>query len=132
MQESINFMMTTFVVNTLIRKEGLQFSTDDLLNVYTVVWSKREPRTNLSTGNHYLWLKNDQQTWARLVTESHDKDLYLDEFFWVSGNWEFQDPYKGMWAFPKHNNKISDGECSAYWSYIHYLIALVIVLNMFL
>ena len=42
-----------------------------------------EPYSNLSTGNHYLRLKNNLQLYTKLVTENLDKDLYLDEFIWV-------------------------------------------------
>ena len=90
MQVSINFVMTVLAVDTLMRREGLPFSASDLLNVYTIVRSKREPSMNFFKRNHYLRLRNNQQPLSRLVTENPNKDLYLDEFVWVSRNWTFQ------------------------------------------
>ncbi|GFZ10940.1 hypothetical protein Acr_22g0003380 [Actinidia rufa] len=62
MQLSINFVRTAFVIDTLMQQEGLPFSASDLPSVYSVVRPKREPSTNLFMGNHYLRLRNNQQT----------------------------------------------------------------------
>ncbi|GFZ16840.1 ARF-GAP domain 1 [Actinidia rufa] len=47
-------------------------------------------------GNHYLRLRNPNQPQTRLVIDSPDKDLFLDDFVWVSRGWEFR---TGMTAF---------------------------------
>ncbi|GFY82787.1 hypothetical protein Acr_02g0010270 [Actinidia rufa] len=109
MQVSTNFVRTAFVVDTLMRKEGLPFSTSDLLNVYTVVRPKREPGTNIFAGNHYLKLRNSQQPWSRMVTENPDNDLYLDEFVWVSKNWKFRPGDDGLWSFSRTYGSIDGG-----------------------
>ena len=80
MQVLINFVLAVLVVNTLMRKEGLEFSVYNLFYIYIVVCLKWEPNTHLSTGNHYLRLQNNQQLWSRLVTNILDKELYLDDF----------------------------------------------------
>ena len=72
-----NFVRIVLAVDTLIRREGIQFFAYDLL--HAVVCPKWEPGTHLSMSNHYIWLKNNQQPQARLVTESLDKDLYSDK-----------------------------------------------------
>ena len=64
------------------------FGAEDLLHVYIVVWPKSESGNPLSPGN-YLRLRRHNQPQTRLVTSYLDKDLFLDEFVWVSGNWEF-------------------------------------------
>ena len=90
MQVSVNFVRTVFVVNTLMHQMELPFSAEDLLHVYTVVRPKREPHSPLPQGNHYLRLRHPNQPQTRLDTSNLDKDLFVDEFVWVSGNWEFQ------------------------------------------
>ena len=40
------------------------------------------------TGSSNQVVRNSQQPWSRLVIENLDKDLYLDEFVWVSKNWK--------------------------------------------
>ena len=59
MKVSINFVRTVLTVDALMRREGLPFSTSDLMNVYTVVRPMREPITNLFASNHYLRLRNN-------------------------------------------------------------------------
>ena len=78
------------VVDTLMQREGLQFEAYDLLHVYNVICLKKEHGTNLYTDNHYLRLWKSQQPQTRQVIEIPNKDLYLNEFVWVSKNWEFQ------------------------------------------
>ena len=68
---------------------GALFSSSDLLHVYTVVHPKMEPGTPFLKGNHYLCLRNPCQPKMRLVIESPDKDVFLNEFVWVLGKWEF-------------------------------------------
>ena len=76
-------------LDTLMQGEGLQLDAYDLLHVYSVVCPKKEPGVNLYTSNHYLRLRNPQQPQTRLVTEIPYKDLYLNKFVWVSGNYKF-------------------------------------------
>ena len=75
-----NFIQTMLVVDTLMRQHELNFSSSNLLNVYTVVRLKKELGTNFLKGNHYLWLKNTHQPQIRLTTNIPNKDMYLDEF----------------------------------------------------
>ena len=70
-----------------MRQMYTAFSDQDLLHVYTVVWPKKEPSTPFFKGNLYLSLRNSRQPQTRLVTGNPDKDLFLDEFVWVSGSW---------------------------------------------
>ena len=77
-------------VDTLIRQMELPFSAEDLLYVYAIVQLMREPRSLLPEGNHYLSLKHPNQPQTRLVTVNLDKDLFIDEFVWILGNWELR------------------------------------------
>ncbi|GFS31493.1 hypothetical protein Acr_00g0017690 [Actinidia rufa] len=95
----INFVRTVLVVDTLMRREGLEFGAYDLLHVYIVVRLKWEPDINLSIGNHYLRLQNNQHPWIRLVSEIPNKDLSLEDFVWVLKNWEFWDGDDRVHAF---------------------------------
>ena len=55
MQGSVNFVRTMLSVDTLMRREGLQFNAYDLLHMYTVLRPlKKKPNTNLCTGIHYV------------------------------------------------------------------------------
>ncbi|GFZ01164.1 hypothetical protein Acr_14g0007990 [Actinidia rufa] len=89
-------------VDTLMRRKELEFSVYDLIHLYTVVRPKKELGTYLFTGNHYLRLRNNQMPWMRLVIVPN-KDLYLDDFVWVSRNWELRDGDDVVWFFPRHN-----------------------------
>ncbi|GFY84707.1 hypothetical protein Acr_03g0014810 [Actinidia rufa] len=42
------------------------------------------------------------------VTDNPDKDLFLDEFVWVSGNWEFLNRDDSLYSFPRHNGYLPD------------------------
>ena len=88
MQVLANFVRTVLVVDTLMRQEELAFSASDLLNVYTMGHLK-ELGTNLLNDSHYLRLRNPCQPQMRLVTKIPNKDMYLDEFVWILGNWKF-------------------------------------------
>ena len=79
------------------------FQCGGYTHVYTVVRPKREPDNPLYEGNHYLRLRRPDQPQTRLVTGNPDKDLFLDEFVWVSGSWEFQAGDDGLWSFPRYN-----------------------------
>ena len=86
---STNFVRTVLAVNTLMCQQELPFSTSDLLHVCTVVRPKKEPGAHLLKGNHYLRLRNPHQPQTRLVTENPNRDLYINEFVWVSAKWKF-------------------------------------------
>ena len=88
-QVFVKFVQTVLVVDTLMCQMELPFSATDLLHVYIVVRPKREPSSPFLKGNHYLRLRNPRQPQTRLVTDNPDKDLFLEEFVWFSGNWEF-------------------------------------------
>ena len=70
-------------------REGKEFVAEDLLHIYCIVQVKRNPETNLYEGNHYLHLRKPNQPQTRLVKDCLDKDPYLNDFVWVSGQWEF-------------------------------------------
>lgn len=86
------------------------FSAEDLFNVYTMVRPKRESGNPLYTGNHYLRLRNPNQPQTRLVDDNLDKDLFLDEFIWVSGGWEFRARDDGLWSFPRYNGRLPNSK----------------------
>ncbi|GFS36489.1 hypothetical protein Acr_00g0046260 [Actinidia rufa] len=79
------------------------FSAEDLLHVYTVVQPKKEPCNPFYEGNHYLCLRKPDQPQTRLVTSNPNKDLFLDEFVWVSGAWEFRVGDDDLWSFSRYN-----------------------------
>ncbi|GFZ03471.1 hypothetical protein Acr_16g0000950 [Actinidia rufa] len=87
----------------------LPFSAADLLHVYTVVRMK-ESGTPFFKGNHYLLLRNPRQPQTRLVAGNPDKDLFLNEFVWVSGKWEFRGGNDGLFSFPRHNCRLPDNK----------------------
>ena len=87
------------------------FSVSDLFHIYTVIRPKKEPSNPFYSGNHYLRLRDPSQPQTRLVTCSSDKDMFLDEFVWVSGSWEFQPGDDDLWSFPRYNGSLPDSEC---------------------
>ncbi|GFZ06842.1 hypothetical protein Acr_18g0010120 [Actinidia rufa] len=68
--------------------------------------ARRDPETQMYTGNHYLQLQKSNQPQTRLVTDAPDKDLYLNDFVWVLGNWEFQDDDLGHFSFPRYRGYV--------------------------
>ena len=96
MKVSINFVYIVLVVDTLMQILDKSFNAEDLLHVYTVVRPNKEPSNPFYEGNHYLYLKSPNQPRTRLVDDNPNKDLFLDEFVWVSGGWEFQDGDDGL------------------------------------
>ena len=76
----VNFVRIVLAVETLMRQMKLPFCVADLLHVYSVVRSKREPSIPFFKSNHYLHLKNPHWLQRRLVTDNPDKDLFLNEF----------------------------------------------------
>ena len=115
-----------------MRQMKLPFSAEDLLHVYTVVRSKREPRTPLLKGSHYLHLRNLCQPQTRLVTDNPDKDLFLDEFVWVSSNWEFWARDDGLWLFLRHNGHLLDSKCFLYRIFIFVEFFMLILILAFI
>ena len=103
MQISINLVYTVLAVDMLMQILHKPFNAEDLLHVYTVVWLKREPTNLLYEGNHYLCLRRPDQPQTRLIIENPNKGLFLDEFVWVSGSWEFRARDDGLWSFPRYN-----------------------------
>ncbi|GFZ15602.1 hypothetical protein Acr_25g0000110 [Actinidia rufa] len=59
-------------------------------------------------GNHYLRLRKPNQPQTRLVTDSPDKDQYLNDFIWVSGQWEFPADEPGLFSVPRHRGYVLD------------------------
>ena len=45
-----------------------------------------------------------------LVIDALDKDLYLDDFIWVLGHWEFRDDDPSFFAFPRYRGYIPIGK----------------------
>ena len=109
-------MLTVGMLMRLLEKP---FGAEDLLHVYTIVQSKSELGNLLSLGNHYLHLRHPDQPQIRLVTSNPDKDLFLDEFIWVWGNWEFRAGDDVLWSFPRFNGCLPD---STYLSHRIYTI----------
>ena len=93
-----------------MRLMELPFSAEDLLHIYTIVQLKRKSGNPFYEGNHYLRLRNLNQPQTRLMTGNTDKDLFLDEFVWVLGAWEFRVGDDGLWSFPRYNGCLLDSE----------------------
>ncbi|GFZ09225.1 sorting nexin 1 [Actinidia rufa] len=102
-------------VDTLMRQLELPFSASDLLHVYTVVHPKREPGTPFLKGNHYLHFRNPRHPQTRLVTNNPDKSLFLNEFAWVFGKWEFRPRDDGLFLFPMHNGHLPDNKFNEFF-----------------
>ena len=49
----------------------------------------------------------------RLVTGNPDKDLFLNEFIWVSSNLEFWAGDDGLWSFPRFSDRLADSKYSS-------------------
>ena len=81
----------------LTRLMDKPFNAKDLLYVYTVVRPKTYQDNPFYTSNHYVHLKNPDQPQTRLVIGNPNKDLFLDEFVWVSDAWEFRVRDDGLW-----------------------------------
>jgi len=109
MQVSVNFVRTVLAVEALMRREHLEFTADDLLHVYCLVKPRRNPETLVLEGNHYLRLRQPNQPQTRLVTDSPDKDQYLNDFIWVSGQWEFPDNEPDPFSIPRHRGYVPVG-----------------------
>ncbi|GFZ08577.1 hypothetical protein Acr_20g0003850 [Actinidia rufa] len=59
-------------------------------------------------GNHYLRLRKPNQPQTRLVTDSPDKDQYLNDFIWISGQWEFPACELDPFSIPRHRGYVPD------------------------
>ena len=60
--------------------------------------------------NHYLRLRKPNQPQTGLVADSPDKDMYLNDFVWVSDQWEFQVDDPGHFKVPRHRGYIPVGK----------------------
>ena len=67
-------------IDALMRREEKEFTTEGLFHVYCIVWPRRNLEIHMYKGNHYLYLRKCNQPQTRLVTDSPDKDLYLNDF----------------------------------------------------
>ena len=109
MQISVNFVRTVLAVEALMLRENLEFTAEDLLHVYCLVKPRRNPETQVLEGNHYLRLRQPNQPQTRLVTDSPDKDQYLNDFIWVSGQWEFPANEPDPFSVPRHRGYVPVG-----------------------
>ncbi|GFY97773.1 hypothetical protein Acr_12g0003140 [Actinidia rufa] len=79
MQILVNFVQTVLAVEALMQREGLEFTTDDLLHVYCVVKPRKNPETQMLEGNHYLCLRKPIQPQTRSSSlASPILSLFLD------------------------------------------------------
>ncbi|GFZ09861.1 hypothetical protein Acr_21g0004600 [Actinidia rufa] len=108
MQISVNFVRTMLAVEALMQREELEFTAEDLLHVYCVVKPRKNLETQMLEGNHYLRLRKPNQPQTRLVTDSPDKDQYLNDFIWVSGHWEFPVGEPDLFSVPRHRGYVLD------------------------
>ncbi|GFY97537.1 hypothetical protein Acr_12g0000780 [Actinidia rufa] len=115
MQVSVNFVRTVLAVEALMQREGLEFTAKDLLHVYCVVKPRKNPETQMLEGNHYLCLRKPNQPQTRLVTDSPDKDQYLNDFIWVSGQWEFPTSEPDTFSVPRHKGYVPIGFNGRFW-----------------
>ncbi|GFZ09801.1 hypothetical protein Acr_21g0004000 [Actinidia rufa] len=53
-------------VDALMTKDGLEFIIEDLFHAYCIVWPRRNPKTQLYDGNHYLRLRKPNQPQTRV------------------------------------------------------------------
>ncbi|GFZ02259.1 insulinase (Peptidase family M16) protein [Actinidia rufa] len=91
-------------------RERLEFTAEDLFHVYCVVKPRRNPKTQMLEGNHYFRLRKPNQPQTRLVTDSPDKDQYLNDFIWVSGQWEFLVDEPDPFLIPRHRGYVPIGD----------------------
>ncbi|GFY92773.1 S-adenosyl-L-methionine-dependent methyltransferases superfamily protein [Actinidia rufa] len=106
MQISVNFVQTVLVVEALMQREGLEFTAEDLFHVYCVVKPRKNFEAQMLEGNHYLRLRKPNQPQMRLVTDFPDKDQYLNDFIWVSGQWEFPTDKPDPFSVPRHRGYV--------------------------
>ncbi|GFZ19654.1 hypothetical protein Acr_28g0003590 [Actinidia rufa] len=115
MQVSVNFVRTVLAVEALMQREGLEFTVEDLFHVYCVVKPRKNPETQMLEGNHYLRLRKPNQPQTRLVTDSPDKDQYLNDFIWISGQWEFPVNEPDLFSVPRHRGYVPVGFNRRFW-----------------
>ena len=89
MQVSVNFVWIVLAVDALMKRKGKEFTIEDLLHVYCIVRPRKNLETLIYEGNHYLHLQKPNQPQTRLVMNSPNKDLYLNFFVWVFGQWKW-------------------------------------------
>ncbi|GFY90941.1 hypothetical protein Acr_07g0011370 [Actinidia rufa] len=115
MQVSVNFVRTVLAVDALMQREELEFTAEDLLYVYCVVKPRKNSGTQMLEGNHYLHLRKPNQPHTRLVTDSLDKDQYLNDFIWILGQWEFFDGVPDLFSVPRYKGYVPIGFNSRFW-----------------
>ena len=98
------------VVDILMRREEKELTTKDLFHVYCIVRTRRNFETHMYEGNHYLRLRKHNQPQMRLVLDSSNKDLYLNDFVWVSNSWEFQAGDPRHYSIPRRRGYIPVGK----------------------
>ncbi|GFY86368.1 hypothetical protein Acr_05g0000070 [Actinidia rufa] len=105
-----------FPLSKLLKsREGLEFTTEDLFHVYCVVKPRKNPETQMLEGNHYLRLRKPNQPQTRLVTDSPDRDQYLNDFIWISGQWEFPVNEPDLFSVPRHRGYVPVGFNRRFW-----------------
>ena len=98
------------VVDGLISREEQEFIAENLLHVYCIVQPRRNSQTHMYDGNHYLCFRKPNQSQTMLVTDSFHKDLYLNDFVWFSGQWEFQADEPSHFSIPRQKGYIPMGK----------------------
>ncbi|GFZ01237.1 hypothetical protein Acr_14g0008720 [Actinidia rufa] len=106
-QISVNFVRTVLAVEALIQREELEFTAEDLLHVYCVV----KPRKNSET------------------QMLEDKDQYLNDFIWVSGQWEFPAGEPDLFSVPRHRGYVSVGFNRRFWRRSDRCLAAISAMN---
>ncbi|GFZ15615.1 hypothetical protein Acr_25g0000240 [Actinidia rufa] len=129
MQISLNFVRTVLAVEALMQREGLEFTTEDLFHVYCMVKSRKNPETQMLEGNHYLRLRKPNQPQTRLVTDSPDKDQHLNDFIWVSSQWEFPADEPDPFSVPRHRGYVPVGFNRCFWRRSDWCSAAISVVN---
>ena len=92
-----------------------ELTSKNLLHVYYIVRPRRNPQPHMYEGNHYLRLRNPNQPQKRLVMDSPNKDLYLNDFVWLSGQWEFQVDDHGHFSFSRCRGYVHAGKSLSYF-----------------
>ncbi|GFS37723.1 hypothetical protein Acr_00g0053650 [Actinidia rufa] len=113
-QAGLRFSLSK-LLRTVLSTCGLTFMQVSVNFVRTVLAPRRNPETQMLEGNHYLCLRKPNQPQTRLVTDSPDKDQYLNDFIWVSGQWEFPVDEPDPFSVPRHWGYIPIGFNRRFW-----------------
>ncbi|GFY93007.1 hypothetical protein Acr_08g0014030 [Actinidia rufa] len=93
-------------MDALMQRKDLEFTTENLLHVYYVVKPRKNLKTQMLEGNHYLRLRKPNQPQTRLVMDSPDKDQYLNDFVWISSQWEFSYGAPDLFSIPRYRGYV--------------------------